>query len=123
MKVLACILLLAAALTAYDVNVTGKWTGSFNMTAPDGETHDSTALLILKQEGTNITGSVGPNEGEQYTIKKGTIEGSKITIEVEHESDVIKFALILADERITDEANFSHDGQMAKAKIDIKREK
>jgi hypothetical protein len=46
--------------------VTGKWSGSFNATNPNGETKESTAVLVLKQTGTDITGTVGPNEDEQF---------------------------------------------------------
>ncbi len=123
MKALACAFLLAAlAFTALaDVNVTGKWSGSFNVSAPNGETKDSTALLMLTQSGNQITGSVGPDEGEQYQIKKGSIEGDKITLEVEHDGDVIRFNLVLAEEHIQGNAEFNRNGEIAKAKIDVTR--
>ena len=125
MKILACCFLLAAlAFTAAaDVDITGKWSGSFNITNPDGETNDSTALLMLKQNGNEITGTVGPNETEQFQIQKGKIEGDKITLEVDHDGNMIKFTLVLAEERIKGDAEFTRDGQTAKAKIDVTRAK
>jgi hypothetical protein len=125
MKALSCLLVLKAfaGLAIADTNVTGKWSGSFNITAPNGETKESTALLVLKQSGTDITGTVGPNEEEQFAIQKGKIEGDKITLEAEHEGQTIKFDLVLAADRITGEANMSREGETSKAKLDVTRAK
>ena len=114
---------IAAGIAIADTSVTGKWTGSFNMIAPDGQTKDGTALLLLKQSGTEITGSVGPDEGEQHPITKGKIEGEKITLLVEDEGRTIKFDLVLAAERITGDVNMAREGETAKAKIDVTRAK
>ncbi len=125
MKTLACCFLLAVfALTAIaDINVTGKWSGSFNVTNQNGETKDDTAFLVLKQTGNEITGTAGPNEGEQFPIQKGKIDGDRITLEVEHEGGVIKFNLVVAEERIKGDAEASHEGQTFKAKVDVTRAK
>jgi hypothetical protein len=123
MRLLFCLLILAAlaGFGIAEVDVTGKWSGTFNITNPDGETKESTAVLILKQSGADITGTVGPSEDQQFAIQKGKIEGSKITLEADHDGQPIKFDLILAGDRITGEANMSRDGQTAKAKIDVIR--
>jgi hypothetical protein len=125
MKIFLCFLMLAAfaGLAMADGDVTGKWSGSFNMTGPNGEMKESTAMLVLKQSGTDITGTVGPNEGEQIAIQKGKIEGAKITLEAEHDGHSIKFDLVLAADRITGDANMSGEGQAAKAKLDVTRSK
>jgi hypothetical protein len=125
MKTLLCFLVLAAlacAATA-DVDVTGNWSGSFITTGPNGETKDGTALLVLKQSGTDITGTVGPNADEQFPIQKGKIEGDKITLEADHDGHTLKIALVLAADRITGEANMSGEGQTMKGKIDVTRAK
>jgi len=121
---LSCFLVLAALAAAAfaDVNATGNWSGSFNMTR-NGETKDSTALLKLKQSGNDITGTVGPNEDEQVEIKKGKIEGDKITLEVEHDGSTMVFNLVLTADRITGEAKLTHEGETATAKIDTTRSK
>ena len=125
MRRFLCFLALTAlvGVSIAEVNVTGNWSGSFNVTRPDGETKDSTALLKLKQSGADITGTVGPNEDEQSTIQKGRIVGDKITLEAEHEGHTIKFNLVLAGERMTGEANMSGDGETATAKLDVTRVK
>jgi hypothetical protein len=125
MRTIFSILLLGliALVAAPDTNITGKWSGSFNLTRPDGETKDSTALLMLKQSGNEVSGSVGPNEEEQHAITKGTIAGDKITLEAEDEGRVIRFELVLAADRITGEAQMTNDGQTTKAKLDVTRAK
>lgn len=118
------VIIALAGVAMADVNVTGKWTGNFTMTRPNGEANDTTAVLMLKQTGNEITGTVGPNEDEQFTIQKGAIDGNKIAIEVDHNGHTIKFDLVLADDRITGEANMTGDGgETAKAKLDVSRAK
>jgi len=112
---------LALCAVAADATATGKWSGSFNMSGPDGN-KESTAVLMLKQDGGAITGSVGPNEGEQFPIKAGKIEGGKISLDVDHEGQMVKFELVLAGDRITGDANISGDGKMT-AKINVTRSK
>ena len=125
MRAFMCFLLLVAfaGLAVADVNVTGKWSGSFNVTGPDGQTKESTAVLLLKQNGSEITGTVGPHGGEQHEITKGKIEGDKITLEAVDGAHAIKFDLVLDGDRITGEANAAGEGRTMKAKLDVKREK
>jgi hypothetical protein len=125
MKVFACFLvLLGLALSAAAADVTGTWAGSFNMTSSGGETKEGEALLVLKQNGAEITGSVGPNESERHTIAKGKIEGDKITLEAGDGSAItIKFDLVVEGDHIKGDATGSHDGQTMKAKLDVTRVK
>ena len=126
MKTLLCILVLvvlAGVALAADVDVSGKWAGSFNITNPNRETKESTALLVLKQSGTDITGTVGPNEEEQFVIQKGKIDGDKITLEADHGGHPMTFNLVLAAGRIAGEAQMSREGQTMKAKLEVTRAK
>jgi hypothetical protein len=109
-------------LSAAAADVTGKWTGSFKVTSGDGQ--DETALLVLKQTGMVITGTVGPNEDEQHTITKGSIDGDKITLEVVEAETRVRLDLVLTGERIVgDVAVNGEEGRGIKGKIDVKRAK
>ena len=123
MKAVLCILIIAALamVAAADTNVTGRWSGSYRVVDPDGET--GTAFLMLKQSGSDITGTVGPDEGEQHAITNGRIEGDKVTLLVEDGERTIKFDLVAAADRITGDVNISHQGQTRKAKLDVTRAK
>src|ERR1044071_3219182 len=107
MRTTFCILFAVALALAVapESDITGKWTGSFNMVAADGGAKDSTALLVLKQTGADITGTVGPNEDEQHAISKGKIEGDRITLESTDGGLSIKFDLRLSGDRITGDVN------------------
>ncbi|MDE3164414.1 MAG: hypothetical protein KGN36_01305 [Acidobacteriota bacterium] len=112
------------AAAAADTDVTGKWTGSFNVTTPDGGSEDGTAVAVLKQSGGEITGTAGPNEDEQYPINKGKIDGDKITFEVQpHEGQVIRLSLVLAGDRIKGDAVMERDGEKRTAKLEMTRAK
>ena len=123
MKTLLCFLLAATLAVAADVDVTGKWTGTFNMTGPNGETDNSTAVLMLKQSGAAISGTVGPDEEKQFPIVKGKIDGDKITLEADHDGHPLNFTLVLAAGRITGDVQMSRDNQTMKAKLDVGRAK
>jgi hypothetical protein len=67
-------------------DVTGTWSGSLAMTKGD-ETKDDSAYLILKQTGTEITGTIGPNADKRLTITKGSADGNSVYIEAIVEGD------------------------------------
>jgi hypothetical protein len=125
MKTLLCSLLVAlfALTAAADVNVTGTWTGTFSATGPDGQTHDSGALLILKQNGNEITGTAGPDENQRFNIQKGTIEGNKITLDVDGGEHVYHVVLTLDEDRLQGTFTAQADAGEVTAKMDLKRAK
>jgi hypothetical protein len=126
MKTLICfciLLLVASAAVADDVNVAGKWSGKFLMDNGDGIVHDSTAFLILKQEGAEISGTLGPTEAEQFPIQKGKVEGDKITLEVQTDGPLVKFELVLSEDHLKGDAHASADGHNLSAKLDTTRVK
>ena len=83
-RLLVALLTLVAAMHAADV--TGTWSGSMAMTKGD-ETKDDSAYLILKQTGTEITGTIGPNADKRLTITKGSADGNSVYIEAIVEGD------------------------------------
>jgi hypothetical protein len=122
----ATLILIFAAVwvaVAAGADVSGRWTGSFKMTAPDGQVHDGTALLVLKQAGSDITGTIGPDDGEQHSITKGKIEGDKVTLEAAEGALVMKLEMVLTGERLAGDVTASGEGRQMKAKIDVSRAK
>ena len=83
-RLLVALLTLVAAMHAADV--TGTWSGSVAMTKGD-ETKDDSAYLILKQTGTEITGTIGPNADKRLTITKGSADVNSVYIEAIVEGD------------------------------------
>jgi hypothetical protein len=120
-RIVCCLLLSVVSLFA---DVSGKWSGSFDITGPDGEIKSDTAFLNLKQEGSKISGTAGPNEEHQMDIKTGKIEGDKIAIEVELEDgNLLTMDLVLAEEHIKGTAKGEMNGEKMTAKMDVTRVK
>src|SRR5437870_3244902 len=116
--VCAVLLFLSVALAS---DLTGKWSGSFLITRPDGETKDSQAVLELKQNGTELTGTAGPSSDKQWAIQKVKVEGDKLTFEVQSDGPLIKFELTLSNDHLKGEAKAEQEGQTMKATVDLQR--
>ena len=121
LKVMALGLMLMLAASAADV--TGTWKGTFAVTTPDGKTQDDSVYMILKQEGSKITGTAGPVAEEQMAIQKGTIEGNKLAIEVAVPNGSFKFELTLDAEHLKGDVTATNGTDTMKAKMDATRAK
>ena len=117
----AVVLLLANVLLAAE-DLTGKWSGSFNMTL-DGQTREDAVYMVLKQNGAELTGTAGPNVNQQWPILKGKIEGDKVTFEVQTDEPLIKFDLTLAEGHLKGNAKAEHQGRSMQALVDAQRQK
>lgn len=114
------ILVVAAALTAAAADVTGKWTGSF--TPENGG--DQSALLVLKQNGTAITGTAGPDEDRQWPIRVGKVEGNKVTVEVQADNGAIyRCEMTLDGDHMKGDLTATQGDQTMKAKLELSRVK
>lgn len=120
----ACLLLAGVWCTAgwAQTTVAGTWSGSFEITQPDGTVHQDTAYLVLKQAGASITGTVGPNEDQRFNITSGTITGSDIQLSAAtDDGGKITFRLRLEGTHIKgDVSGESPEGKFS-AKIDVTR--
>lgn len=124
MKTFVCLCIVwLAALTASAADISGKWSGSFTMTGPGGETENDTAYVVFQQKGTELTGSGGPDETRQWPILKGKVEGNKITFEVQSDGPLYKVDVMLAGDHIEGDVTVVQDGQTAKAQVDMTRVK
>ena len=122
-KILVCSFLMAAmALTALAADVSGKWSGSF---VPESG-QSGTAYAILKQAGTALSGSAGPDENQQWPGLTGKIAGTKVTIQVKSAEDgmVYNCDLVLEGDHLKgDVTATAGNGQALKAKMDLTRVK
>jgi hypothetical protein len=112
-----CLVIALAATTLVAADVTGSWRGTLT---PDGR-DAGPALLILKQEGNAVTGTVGPDENERHPISKGKVENDTVAFEVETPGGVMKFALKQKGDELTGEVTRERDGQQRTAKLAAKR--
>ena len=125
--VLAAALLFAALPVFAAADLTGKWTGSFNPTGPDGQSHEDVVYMDLKQTGTELKGQVGPSETKNWAIVKGKIDGTKVNFDVEMtegaQAAIISFTLTLVDNHLKGNAAVEVNGQKMTAVVDVTRSK
>jgi len=67
------------AVSAATGDLTGTWSGTFKV---DGADHDVPQRIILKRNGSELTGSGGPDAQEQYPIENGRIDGERVRFEI-----------------------------------------
>lgn len=117
MKTLLLFALAAASLFAADA--TGKWTG----TLQPSEGPAAPAVLVLKQDGIKLTGTAGPDAGDQRAIQNGKAENGNLSFEVASDGITMKFALKQTGEELKGDIAAEREGHKLTAKVSLAREK
>jgi hypothetical protein len=120
MKRLILLTLAAAGLLAADA--TGTWTGTLSPITADGDAASGPAYMVLKQEGTKLTGTVGPTVEERHAMNEGKAENGTLTFEVPRGTGMMKFTLKQEGDTLTGDLRLEREGKVRKAKIDLKRQ-
>jgi hypothetical protein len=115
-KTFAIVMLLAVTVMAADL--TGKWSGTFKV---DGGDHTVPQLFILKQQGKTLTGSGGPNAGEQYPIENGRVEGSDIKFELTTGEWKFEYTVKQTQDSLAGDLKLTSVGDSRTAKVTLTR--
>ena len=91
MKLLVLALLLLPLVCAAE-DITGQWSGMLG---------NEPALLILKQDGSNVSGTVGGNSGDRHPIAEGKIEGNKVSLEMREGNRNMHFELTVNGDELS----------------------
>jgi hypothetical protein len=107
--------------------VTGAWTGTVVFKV-DGETHEDSFHAVLKQDGTTLTGTAGPDADRQYRINNGKVITAKditaVTFEVIVNGVHTALDLKLVDGALKGTATIEgEDGHRYAANVDLKAAK
>lgn len=114
--------LLIAALTLNAADVTGKWSGTINITRDDGSSREHDAAAELTQSGDNVTGTIGPPE-RQVKIKTGKLMDGKLALEAEPpEGGVATFELTLKDNRLEGLMTMKQGDQTRHGKLNLTKQ-
>jgi hypothetical protein len=123
--VLTAVVLASSAALAFQTaspNVTGTWSGTLTFAADGGKVES--AYMVLKQEGTTVSGSAGPNADRQYAIEKvkfvSTKEGTTLGFTVPAGSLVIVFDLKLVEGKLKGTAVGDREGDRRTADVELK---
>jgi hypothetical protein len=109
------------AMTLSAADLTGKWSGTYDVTISDGQTLKGRVYMVLTQSGSDLTGTIGPDEQQQSQITKGKVENERITFENQTEGPLMRFELRLVDEHIRGEGRGDMEGMKIQAKLEMAR--
>ena len=110
------------ASAAPEANISGRWSGSFDITLPDGTVKNDSALLNLNQNGETLTGTAGPDENKQMPISDGKIGAQQFQFKVEQGSDMnLRFDLHLEGGHLKGEAVGNMPEGKVKVEVDVVR--
>lgn len=119
-RVFCSLVMLAMSLSAADLS--GKWSGNYDVTVSDGDPMKGRVYMMLTQTGDELTGTIGPDEQQQAKIANGKIDGDRITFESQTEGPLMRFDLRLLDGHIRGEATGDMEGTKIRAKLDLARQ-
>jgi hypothetical protein len=117
MKIWIALLFLPVSL-AFAANLSGRWSGTFRATGAD---HDIPQLFILKQDGTVLHGSGGPDSTEQYPIENGRIDGNKVTFELTTGEWKFSYRLEVSEREMTGGLDLKSGNNARTAKVSLRR--
>ena len=116
-QILLLMTLFTGAILAADA--TGTWTGNLLVPGKD----PGPARLVLKQDGSKLTGTAGPNEEEQHPIENGKAENGLLIFDLLTGETVMKFKLKHEGDEIKGDVTRERDGATQTASLAVKREK
>jgi hypothetical protein len=114
-----CLAFMLVALSPAAIDVSGKWSGKF--VDLQDEAKSEPVFMILKQEGSQLSGSGGPTEDEQHPIQNGKVEGDKLAFEIPTGKGTIYFDLKATDTEIKGEMKRTRGDRTDNARLSLKR--
>jgi hypothetical protein len=120
-KPFLCAAALLLGLPLFAGDATGKWSGTFTVSTPNGDHDSGTALLILKQAGTVVTGTAGPNSERQSEIKDGKIDGDQVQFRVPVEDAIASVQLRLDGDQMKGQLTVDTPDGKVTGKLELKR--
>lgn len=97
------------------VTITGTWFGSFIHTDPDGKVSHDTAVLIVRQTGSNFSGSLGQTIDQQTPWMDGSLKDNRLRFHL-NAAGGLNVSLVLHPDSLTGTAT----GERVSAQIDLK---
>src|ERR1700688_953442 len=99
-------------------DVSGTWTGSFDITHPDGRVENSSIYLTLSQVGNLLTGGIGKDAQSLSPIESGVVAGNDIRFNLTAPGKMsLTFSLHRDGERLNGEADGNLRGEHVRTLI------
>lgn len=116
-KLIFVLVLLTSTVIAADLS--GRWSGRFKVNGGD---HDVPQLLILKQSGSKLTGSGGPDDSEQYPLENGTIAGDQAKFQITTGEWKFSYNLKIAASSMSGELELTSVNDRRTAKVTLTKQ-
>jgi hypothetical protein len=116
---------LLSVLTAAAADVTGTWTGTLKATRDDGSEHSDSAHVVLKQQGSELTGFAGGGPDDQNEISAGKVEGDQVNFKIVRGEREMRISLKLSADgnKMTGQIHRQRDGVTQIAQLELSRNK
>lgn len=107
-------LFLFTSLVLSGADVSGRWSGAATISGPNGETQTQPLVMILKQTGEKVEGTIGPDADQQIPLRDTKLDGAKLVSEVDRDGQVFVLELQVEGDRMTGTAT-AKDGSLSAA--------
>jgi len=116
------------ALTMFGADVSGKWSGSIEVSDPStGDKINTPVKVVFDQKDSMVSGKIGRTEDDQTEdIHNGKLDGNKLTFDVQppEATSAMKFQLVLvAADRIEGEMKGAVDVGNVSGKVTLQKDK
>lgn len=101
------------------LGISGTWFGNFDMTNPDGKVSHDTAVLILQENGTGLTGSAGGTVDRQSPMTAGKVDNGQVLFHLDAAGGV-DFSLHLDGGHLRGIATMHSPNGPMRAEIDVR---
>src|SRR5579875_1265782 len=103
-------------------NLSGRWKGSFDVPGPGGVTQHDTALLILQQDGDQVTGTAGRDETTQLPLYGGLFRDGTLIFAMDVRQTIVHFSLALVGDHLRGTATGLPPDPSVKVAVDVARQ-
>jgi len=108
------------AMTLAAADMSGKWAGTLS----GDQNNSDSALLILQQDGTKLTGTAGSDENDRHPIQNGTVQEDSVKFEVQLQDRVLVADLTVKGDEMSGKVEMKRNGQTVRTgRLSLKRAK
>ena len=118
LRLLLITALILLASSAFAADLTGTWQVAITASRPNGTVETDKGIAVLKQNGDQITGTMGPDESRQTPIAEGTIKDNKVVLKMQQRPDrTMTFELTINGEKLVGTGERTGDPQKATVEL------
>jgi hypothetical protein len=110
----------AKAAGAGNGGASGQWIGTAAVNERGTEKH-YTVRFRLAQSGTSLSGALVNEEGAEFPLRSGSVDGNRVEFEMDAKGEHVRFRLQIDGDRLTGESTQSRGGAETSSRISAVR--